>query len=950
MHDRDVQPLIERDREVAALSNAMADAAEGHGSFVVIDGPAGLGKSRLLDAVRSEALADGVAVLSARGVELERQIPFGVSAELFVSEVAGAPPDVRAGLLAGHAGLAAAVLDPSQSGPDDAQALVRGLYWLTVNLAIAAAPKPVLMVVDDAHWADRPSLGFLAHLAVRVPDLPIVVAVATRTGEPGDVSDLLDWLLAQPDHQVLRLEGLSEVGIGQMVKAGLPAADPRFVHACAQVSGGNPFLARELVRSVHADGIPPTASSVAAIERLVPASVVHSVLVRLARLGEPGRLLAGAVAVLGDGASMRHAATLSGLETADAERAADALAGAHMFASEIPLRFAHPLIATAVSADLPAFARAGAHRRAADLLAADGASAEVIAAHLLLSAPDGEAFTVATLRRAAARTLARGDARAATHLLKRALAEPPPADERGDVLLELSDAEMQTGDPEAETHIEAALALAAEPAERLRPLVALVRLRFLLGDHENSAHAVQQALALLEDDDPIALDLVSDELNATLFQAPLRARAEMRVGPLLAGARAGELPDHPGLLAHLALRLALAGGPPSQVRDLAERATAANALVDPSTHGMLMGIVVQALVCVDELSLAEQIADAALELARRSGSVLSYATASFHRALPCYHRGALDDALADLDQALTAGNDGWPTADGWIGALQAHIHLARGDLVAARAALSLADGVAPTSLDHAIVRSARAELALAEHKHAEALEHAQGVGRQLIEEFGIDHPGLVPWRSTAAEAAFGLGQRDLATRLADEGLTLARRIAVPRAIGRALRTTARVADRDRTLELLREAVGELQQSPSVLERAYATVELGAALRRAGQRTAAQKPLRDGLQMADAIGAAVIADAARKELNATGARPRRAAWTGPDALTPTERRVAQLAAEGLTNPQIAQALFVTSKTIQTHLAHTYRKLAIESRHQLEAALAGPGDRLTSDPLG
>jgi DNA-binding CsgD family transcriptional regulator len=938
MGDTAMEELIERGHEVAVITRSIADAGAGRGCVVVIEGPAGIGKSRLLELAREEADARDVAVLSARGVEFEREVAFGVAAELFGARLAAAGKDEREALLAGHAGLAAAVLDPSVSAPHEAQAIVRGLYWLTVNLTAAATPRPLLMLVDDIQWADRPSLGFIAHLAVRVRDLSVAVVVATRGGEQDGASDLVDWLLTQPDHLVLRPSQLSETGVGRMMATDLPEAEPAFVRACAQVSGGNPFLARELVRSLHADGIAPTGSSVPAVQRLVPASVVRSVLVRLARLGVPGQRLAAAVAVLGDGAPIRRAAALAELELSVAEQAADTLADAHVLAAGSPLRFAHPLIASAVSADLPAFARARAHHRAAELLAAAGASADVVAVHLLRSEPEGEPATVATLRQAAARGRARGDAPAAVRLLSRALAEPPPPASRPGVLLELAEAEMQSGNPGAGTHIDAALALLREPAERVAALGLQARLRFQLGEHEGSARALQEALALLEDHDPIAQALVADELSATLFQAQLRARADARVAPLLAAARNGELPKHPGLLAHLALRLALAGGAPAQVRALAEQATAENPLVDDASYGMLMGIVVQALVCVDELNLAEQIADDALGLARRRGSLLTYASASFHRAIPRYHRGALADALADLDQALTAKTEGWDAARAWIGALQAHAQIARGDLAAARQALALGEGVAPTSLDRPILGFAHAQLALAERAPVVALAEAEAVGHQLMEGFGIDHPGFLPWRATASEAALALGRTDYAVRLAGDELALARATAVPRAIGRALRAAARVADGERSIAWFHEAIAVLEQSPAVLERVTATVGLGAALRRGGQRTAAQPPLRAALQIADAIGASPLAETARQELRALGARPRGAAWTGADALTPTERRVALLATEGLTNPQIAQALFVTSKTIQTHLAHTYRKLGINSRRQIADALA------------
>ncbi len=940
MNDGSTEDLIERGREVTAIARCLSGAAAGRGGVVVIEGPPGIGKSRLLDAARENAIARDVAVLSARGIELEREVPFGVVAELFGGRLAVAPRKERESLLAGQAGLAAAVLDPAAPPPEEARTLVRGLYWLTVNLADAAAPGPLLVLVDDAQWADRPSLDFIAHLAVRVRELPVALVVATRSGEQADASDLVDWLLTQPAHHVLRPSPLSEPGVGRMVAAELPAPDPAFVHACAQVSGGNPFLARELVRSLNADGIEPTAGSVPAIEQLVPASVVQSVLVRLARLGPACQRLAAAVAVLGGDAAMRHAAALAELELPAAEQAADRLADAHVLATGAPLRFAHPLIASAVRADRPAFARARAHRHAAGLLAADGAPAEVVSVHLLRSEPEAQPATVATLREAATRGLARGDAPAAVRLLRRALAEPPPAAIRPSLLLELAEAEMQSGHPGAGTHIDAALALLREPAERVQALALLARLHLQLGEHEASARALQEALALV-DDDATAQALIADELSATLFQAPLRARAARRVAPLLAATRNGRTPEHPGLLAHLALRLALAGGTPAQVRALGEQATANTPLVDSASYGMLMGIVIQALVCVDELDVAERIADDALALARRRGSLLTYASASFHRAIPRYHRGALDDALADLDQALTAHSEGWDAARGWIAALQAHVHIARGDLPAANVALALGQGVAVTSLDHPIVRFAHAQLALAERAPAVALAEAEAVGHQLIEGFEIDHPGFVPWRSTASEAAFALGQHDHAERLAIDELMLAQGTGVPRAIGRALRTEARVAGGERSVALLHEAITVLEPSPSILERAAATVGLGSALRRAGQRVPARAPLRVGLQLADAIGAAPLAETARHELRATGARPRRAAWTGADALTPTERRVALLATDGLTNPQIAQALFVTSKTIQTHLAHTYRKLGINSRHQLAEALAqGP----------
>lgn len=933
--------LLERAAELAGLSQALAAACRGAGSLVVVEGPAGIGKSRLLSAAGEVADGLGMAVCRARGIELERGAPFGVASELFAPALIAASGEERSRLLAGHAALAASLFDPAVPGQADPSALVRGLYWLTVNLASGsrtgdAGAKGLLIEVDDAQWADQSSLGFLAFLAARLGELPVVLAVAVRGGEEPTDRAVLDWLRDRPG-RVLKPRPLSAGAVDRMVAAGLPGAEPEFTHACAEVSGGNPFLAWELVRALRDDGIPPVAGSVSRVRRLVPDSVLHSVLVRLARLGEPARRLAESVAVLADGTPLRRARLLAGLDPLTAEAAADMLAEAHILGPGEPLRFAHPLIANAVYADLAAYARARAHRRAAGILEADAAPVGAVAAHLLLTRPDGDRRTVSILRSAAGQAMGRGDPDVAAHLLARALEEPPEPAGRAALLLDLADAEMQCGQPAAAEHIDEALALLGESADRTRGLTALGRLRFTLGEHRAGAEAMDQALSRLAPDDPAMAPLLADYLTLTTFRAPLHPLAEQRLRPVVAAARQGRPPEHPALLAHLVLRLAFAAEPPSRLRPLAERATAADPLIDPATHGILMGMVVQALCCVDELDSAERLCDAALAAARRCGSLLGYSMACYSRAIGRYHRGDLVDALADLDQAMVASREGWTAGDPWNAALQVHAQLERGDLAAARDALALT-AAEPDSMDQAIALSARARLALADGRPAEALADAREAGRVLSSGFGIDHPGFVPWRRVAVLAADAAGRPEQAHALASEMVERARWTGTARALGLALRTQAAISPGEQRLPLLAEAVDVLRQSPSALQRAHALVELGAAHRRAGRRSAAQPPLREGLQLSDGMGAVPLVQRARQELLATGARPRRAAHTGPDALTPTERRVAELAAENMTNSQIAQALFVTTKTIQTHLGHAYRKLGIDSRRDLPAALA------------
>jgi len=202
-----------------------------------------------------------------------------------------------------------------------------------------------------------------------------------------------------------------------------------------------------------------------------------------------------------------------------------------------------------------------------------------------------------------------------------------------------------------------------------------------------------------------------------------------------------------------------------------------------------------------------------------------------------------------------------------------------------------------------------------------------------VEALGVHCPGVIAWRSHAALAHLALGQPAAARRLAEEELGLARRFAGPSAAGVALSVLGLAVGGAEGIECLREATAVLEASPARLELARALVNLGAALRRSGQRVQAREHLHRGLEMATLAGASALASAAHEELLATGARPRRVFIHGTDALTASERRVARMAAQGLANPEIAQALFITRKTVENHLSSAYRKLGIASRTEL-----------------
>jgi DNA-binding NarL/FixJ family response regulator len=211
------------------------------------------------------------------------------------------------------------------------------------------------------------------------------------------------------------------------------------------------------------------------------------------------------------------------------------------------------------------------------------------------------------------------------------------------------------------------------------------------------------------------------------------------------------------------------------------------------------------------------------------------------------------------------------------------------------------------------------------------------------------HPGLAAWRVVDAEALMALGDRAGARRLALDHLDLAARVGLPEPRGAGLRALARTAEREEAIELLEQAVAVLADSPAQLEHVRALVDLGTALARSGRREAASEVLRRALDLAARGGMQRLARLSREELHACGARPRRTAVTGVESLTAAEHRIAVLAARGQSNPEIAQQLFVTRRTVETHLTHVFQKLCITTRAELPAQLASVGVRVPVNGL-
>jgi DNA-binding CsgD family transcriptional regulator len=938
------QVLLERDAALAQIGQRLFDAIAGRGSLLLLEGPAGIGKTRLLMATLQRAHELGLSTLSARGSELEREFAYGIVRQLFEAPLIGASPSERAELLAGAAGRAARLFGVAT--PEDAVgeplldpsfAILHGLYWLCANLG---RRSPLLLCIDDAHWADQASLRFLHFLARRLEELPVAVLAAARPTQSREGSPVFTALAMEPLAETMVLAPLSEQAVGELVQLGLAReVEGEFARACHEVTGGVPFLVRELVRELAEEGIEPAATSAFRVAALAPRAISQSVIARLNRLSASACELARATAVLGE-ADLRLAAGLAGVDRAGATTAGDELADAGILERGRPLRFVHPIVRAAVEADLPAGKRGALHAAAARRLADAGASELRIAGHLLATDPTDDAWAVDSLRAAAGAAIADGAPDSAVACLRRALAEPPPESLRAEVLLALGFAESYAGDPQASAHLEAALAAAEDVTTQVSITLALGRMLQIDGRNREAREAFDRTRVRLGGTNPrAAMMLEGAALGAAQFDADTAGDAVPRIAHLRR--LVDQQSDVPSsVFGTLAFAAATANEPAETVARLALTSLdgAPKLLPEAVDRPPFFYVACNALMFAERYDQALSRFDEAIADARRLGSLPHVLGLSCYRALVHLRLGNLADAEADARVALETG----PRPPGFNAATALGVLLEtlaeRGEHDAAEAAnehYRLVDQFL-TMLHGAGALAARGRLRLAELRPAAALEDLLAAG-ELLARLHSPSPTTAPWRSDAALGHLALGAPAEAKALAAEEVALAEAFGAPRALGVALRAAGLAQGGTRGIELMRRAVDVLEGSAARLEHARAMADLGAALRRVGRRAESREILRPALDLAHRCGALTLTERIRTELIAAGGRPRRLVLSGLDSLTPSERRVAQLAATGLANRDIAQHLFITTRTVEGHLTHVYQKLDITSRDQLAATL-------------
>ena len=946
------EPLLERNEELARIESALAEARAGRGTFVVIEGPAGIGKTALLTAARVAAAEDGVRVLRSRGTELERDFAFGVVRQLFEPPLAEASELERADLLQGAAGVAAGLLGlpgappaeaPPPTGIDPSFAILHGLYWLCANLA---AVGPLCLVVDDAHWADAASLRYLAFLLTRLEELDATLVVATRPREAGTDAELLAAVTTDPSAEVIRLPPLTKAAVARLLESRLGGApDPVLVDACLRTTRGTPFLLRVLVDALSEGGIAPTAEAAHHVERIGARTVGRSIRLRLRRLPDHAGRLARALAILEQG-DLPQAARLAGLEELEAAEAAELLATAGILEPARPLTFIHPIVRSGIYSELSTAERAQGHRRAAQLLAEQPDADERVANHLLATDPAGDDWVVERLVEAACAAGKQGALESEAVFLRRVLAEPPSPDDQSGLLLDLGMAEASLGHADWHEHLQRAVDTAPNAA-------AAAEAAIVLAHALSGAQRFGEAVEVL-DRAGAALDARHSELALALEAAAVVAEMSDPARAPSGAVRRESLRDRaaghaapPELLAAAAFVSVLRNEPAEVGAELASRALAVGGRAHSGSGGRLwfsftgwFSESTFTLLWAERYAQVRPLLDASIAQARATGDSSRLAMGLAGRGWLGLRSGDLGAAEGDTRTALAATELPAPLMFRVMNAaLLIEALVDQGELDTAERTLAPLEREAERgSLIAAMLRFARARLRVAQGRIGEGLEDFLAVGALLTRSL-VTCPGSLPWRSEAALAHLALGEREPARRLADEELELARAFGAPRALGVAKRAAGVVAGGDRGAALLHEAIDEFERGDASLERARALADLGAMLRRRNRRTEARELLREALDAAHRSGARALAEYAETELRATGARPRRVVLTGLDSLTASERRIAELASQGLTNREIAQTLFVTVRTVEGHLTSVFRKLMLDSRDELPAALAG-----------
>ncbi|MEE1781439.1 AAA family ATPase [Streptomyces sp. SP17BM10] len=924
--------LYGRARESEVLRHLLASGGDGCVS-VLLEGAWGSGKTELLrEALAGVRQDQDVLVLSAALDPLERGLPFGLVRRFSDHLSPWDAPEPAA---------ANSVAEPDPVALDD-------LYGRLVR---STGGRRLVLAVDDLQRADARSLRWLRYVLRRGAELPLVL-LATL-GEEGvhPNADVLAGVVPLFRHR-MTLGGLAEDAVDALAEDVLGRHPGRAVApACREATGGNPLLLRALLRGLRDAGTEHAGeTSAARITEYVPADVGPALLARLEALAPHAATVATAAAVLGGvpdaDLNVDLLVEATALDEPQVEDALHALVRAECLTRTGPdgTAFGCAALAAAVASTVLPSRRMALHRAAARFLRSRGASAQRIAVHLL-PGPRGEAWAPEVLAAAAERAAEEGRTTTAAAYLRRALREETGEESRAGLLASLGRLELASSVPVAVRSLESSLRLSRNPVERTAVARRLAGAMLAVDRYPEALEVLRRTSENIREADPAdALRLEIDRIHIALTNLASAPDAVER----LMGMNVLDAPDNAvrrPLAALLSLRAVMVGRCPEEAVSLAELALVEGA--DPlSAESFVHVDALVALRAAGGTVAALEHADAAVRQAQARGSVLGRLQALSVRANLAGRVGRLADSQADAVSALEElrAIDIGPAHSVAVFATATSMDslVRQGKPEDAEGLLHYAglDDELNANWVNDHVLMVRGRLRVAQGRLDEGLADFLLCGERAVAR-GMSGPGFHSWRSEAALVQAALRRGAAARSLAEEELGLARTWGTPEAVGTALTALGVVLGGGEGLDLLREAVGVLEDAPARLRYAQALADCGVLARKAGRLPEARTCLQRAASVADECGAAPLVDLALAELRAVGDRPRTRTFHGVNALTPTERRVADLALQGMTNREIAQHLFVGLRTVEVHLTNVYGKLAIDGRSGLPTALASTG---------
>ncbi|MGW4078225.1 ATP-binding protein [Streptomyces asiaticus] len=925
--NRTRRTLLERERELRAVDAALTelcgtDPADGtearSGGVIAFEGPGGVGKTALLGEARRRAAARGCTVLRARGGEHEQGAAFHVVRQLFQPVLAETGEDEHRRILGGWYEIVAPAVGlvvSGHGGAPDPQGVRDGLDWLVTRFAVEHAP--VVMILDDVHWADPESLDWLTRFAPRTADLPLLLAVGYR---PEDLTADVAAIRTLVERQGSRphvLAPLTPGGVGRIVREVLgDHADEAFCRECWAMTGGNPWEVTELTAKIRDRRLKPQSENLPALRELVSSAKDSGLNDRLTRLGTAAVRLAWAVAVLGIEATPALTANVAGLSETEAADMVTRLVDARILApprpgnGTRPLEYLHPLIATAVYQAIPGALRVAMHGQAATVVLGAGLGSAAAGRHLLEMHPEGDPWVVRHLRYELGCAAQLTEPEVTVNHLRAALEEPALGPElREAITYRLAQAYGHSGRME-----EAAQVFADEVG---RATSARTRLR-----------------------------MQTEQLMWNMFRAdekesPARSRRLARLADHLTGRGMAER----YLMGLRAWDAMTRGEPVATALHYAEEALGDGLSWTDDDWGFEVPILV-ALVFLhcDQPGRAEELFNKGIAECERKGWRGSHLAFGF--TLLGYarlRRGALGEAeelaregmrIADLVGSSTPAH--WTAVGTLIGTL-----ICRGRIQEAQEFAARHRGeTLPQATLCPDVPAVRGELLLAANLHREARNQLTEVGRRM-DGRGMRNPAWCPWQLHLAQT-LALTDPRQAAEVADDAVRRARQFGTHSAVGKALHTAATVTQGPDRIRLLAEAVSHLMRSPAAYDLAVALVDHGAALRRIGLPQEAGDRLYRGLEGAVRCGADALAARARDELSAAGLRPMQLRVDHTSPLTSQEQAVAERAAEGWSDARIGEATGLEEREVARLLSDVYRKVGTDR--------AGLAKRLITPTVG